>query len=345
MIGRIDMPKNKYAQTRLLAIDQCLHDQSRHYGYKELLNACNEALSRDKGDGLSLRTVQNDLDYLRSSNGYNAEIDEYWINRKKYFKYHDPHFTIAKLPINREEYNILQNLLGVVSYFEGNMCGWMDDLEMHLHGLLHENCGQKIVSFEENPDLRNSHLLRQIFNNIVEKRVIELYYQPFGKTEEKYVVSPYFLKQYNRRWFLLGRINGDALYTFPIDRITRVSEVDSEPYVSADIDFDDYFYDIVGVTRYLDHPVEEILLYVKNTRFPYIDTNPIHPSQKLIHDYKLPEALAEDFVAVSIKVSVNHELINTLLSFGCDVVVASPQTLKDALESNVRASLQNYFHL
>ena len=83
---------------------------------------------------------------------------------------------------------------------------------------------------------------------------------------------------------------------------------------------------------------------MKDTRFPYIDTNPLHPSQKILHNYHLPEAIA-DFVAISIKVAVNHELVNTLLSFGCDVVVLSPLSLQEVMKKNLNANLQNYFHL
>lgn len=338
------MPKTKNALTRFLAIDQCLHDQSRHYGLRELRDACNEALSLKDSEGITMRTIQNDIMFMRSDNGYAADIEEYWIDRRKYFRYRDPHFTITSLPINREEYGILQQLLGVVARFEGNVTGWLGDLEMHLNDALHADHRHPIVAFEENPDLRNSQLLRKLFNCVSEKKVIELRYHPFGKEEETYKVSTCFLKQYNRRWFVLGIIETGQLYTFSIDRIVGITEVPNEEYVEADVDFNDYFYDIIGVTRYADRPVEEIVIAVKDTRFPYIDTNPLHPSQKILHNYHLPEAIA-DFVAISIKVAVNHELVNTLLSFGCDVVVLSPLSLQEVMKKNLNANLQNYFHL
>lgn len=338
------MPKTKNALTRLLAIDQCLHDQSRHYGLRELCDACNDALSLKDSEGVSMRTIQNDLEYMRSDNGYAADIEEYWIDRRKYFKYRDPHFTIAGLPINREEYGILQQLLGLVSRFEGNAIGWLGDLEMHLNDVLHTDHKHPIVAFEENPDLRNSQLLRQLFNCAAEKKVIELRYRPFGREEEVHMVSPNFLKQYNRRWFVLGMIETGQLYTFSIDRIVGIAEAPAEEYVAADVDFNDYFDDIIGVTRYADKPVEKIVIAVRDTRFPYVDTNPLHPSQRRLHNYHLPEPIA-DFVAISIKVAVNHELVNTLLSFGCDVVVLSPLSLQEVMKKNLNASLQNYFHL
>lgn len=40
---------------------------------------------------------------------------------------------------------------------------------------------------------------------IVNKRVIDIEYHPFGKEACTIRVSPYYLKQYNNRWFLIAK--------------------------------------------------------------------------------------------------------------------------------------------
>ena len=50
-------------------------------------------------------------------------------------------------------------------------------------------------------------------------------------------------------------------------------------YAETEIDWDDYFYDMVGVTRILGEENQEVILKFSSATSPYVMTKPIHPTQ------------------------------------------------------------------
>ena len=119
-----------------------------------------------------------------------------------------------------------------------------------------------------------------------------------------------------------------------LDRIVRFEQV-STPFIENTIieDFDDYFYDIVGVSFPPDGKVEKVLLQFSKRRFPYIVSKPIHGSQKTISP---TEGL------ISLDVIPNRELESIILSFGDDVEVLAPLSLRDAIATKIKNSSTKY---
>ena len=109
----------------------------------------------------------------------------------------------------------------------------------------------KAVSFQHNQYLTGiDKWYKPIFEAIVAKKVIEISYHPFGKDVKTVVVSPYHLKQYNNRWFLIAkRKDFDKMSNYAIDRIKEIKETTKvfEP-LDDDFDFEEFFSDVVGVS-------------------------------------------------------------------------------------------------
>ena len=82
--------------------------------------------------------------------------------------------------------------------------------------------------------------------------VVFLTYQRFGdKTSLNIDLSPYLLKQYNDRWYLIGSTtDDDKILTLPLDRIVEIQPSKIQDYKNPPDDFDEYFDDIVGVSNY-----------------------------------------------------------------------------------------------
>lgn len=141
-------------------------------------------------------------------------------------------------------------------------------------------------------------------------------------------VHPYYLKQYNNRWFLFGwNTEFGAITNFALDRIETVSHMLGEYKPKpAGLDFDEYFDDVVGVTI-PKGKVEHIVMRVAPDRYPYIKNKPLHPSQ---HNYD------KEF-RVTIDVIPNNELIALLLSFGSQLEVLEPQSVREMMKEHVRA--------
>jgi predicted DNA-binding transcriptional regulator YafY len=99
-------------------------------------------------------------------------------------------------------------------------------------------------------------------------------------------------------------------------------------------DFDDYFDDIIGVTRPDEGVVEKIVLKFNETSLPYVLSKPLHGSQKSIR--------TENGHLISIEVMQNYELESLLLSFGDRVKIISPQHLLDKINLRLRTAIGQY---
>ena len=121
-------------------------------------------------------------------------------------------------------------------------------------------------------------------------------------------------------------------------------ELIGEDYQTMDFDAEDYFSDIIGVTKYVDRKVERIMVAISLERFPFIETNPLHPSQRIIK-----RGMSEKYQdwtnthkIIALDVIINHELVNTILSFGKDMIVLEPLILKEIILQNLKENMAHY---
>lgn len=102
-----------------------------------------------------------------------------------------------------------------------------------------------------------------------------------------------------------------------------------------DIDFNEYFKDVVGVTLPEDHPIpEEVLLRFEESRFPYVVNKPIHPSQ---------ETANEQEHIIRLTVRPNKELEARIFSYGNQVEVLKPEWLRRQIAEKLQGILKKYF--
>lgn len=108
------MPANKNALLRYRVIDQCLRNRYRRWTIEDLVDACSDALYDMEGirKGVSLRTVQADLQMMRSNKlGYNAPIEVY---DQKYYRYADPYYSIDKALLEEEDVLVIENAIALL---------------------------------------------------------------------------------------------------------------------------------------------------------------------------------------------------------------------------------------
>ena len=121
---------------------------------------------------------------------------------------------------------------------------------------------------------------------------------------------------------------------YALDRIESFEEL-SLKYKEAEIDFEDYFDDVIGVTVPERLEPVDVVLRVSNNRYNYIKTKPLHLSQRVVSEER-------NHTTISINVKINNELIALLLSFGPDVEVISPTVLKEEMKKKISAMCYNY---
>ena len=204
----------------------------------------------------------------------------------------------------------------------------------------HSN-GRNIISSETNLLLTGTQYLSELYSAITEKKAIHIWYNSGYTREDHIIFHPQYLKEYNGRWFVCGRSlheDGESKdkALLALDRIIDTDDfVDPIRYESADdINYDDYFSDIIGVTHSDEWPeIVEVKIKVNNPKvFNLIKTKKLHHSQIENDD--------ESIITLTLK--PNIELKTKLMSFGADVEVVSPLKLRIQFAQEIDALSRLY---
>lgn len=325
------MPVNKNAYLRYQILDQCFSDKHRRYNIQDLIDIVSDKL----GYNISLRQIREDIFNLRLG-PYYAQIDAIKYDGKKcYYRYHDPNFSIFDNELTVEEVSSLRSTIDMLKRYRGIPANaWLEEVISNLEyrfGVKPDT--EKLVAFEQNEHLKGLEKLSDLIDATVNHQTLSLVYRPYRGAEKHLIVHPYYVKQYNNRWFLFGlNDDNDLVSNFALDRIEQVAHSDKLFRKNTFINFDTYFKDIVGVSvPYHDAKVEHIVLRFSEQRFPYVVSKPIHPSQQVVDD-----------CTVSIDVIPTRELEQQIFSFGADVEVIAPQQFRERIQENVRRNLENY---
>ena len=335
------MSVNKNAIIRYQTLDRCFRNPGRRYFWEDLLEECNRALLElNPGSrGIQRRQLFDDMRFMQSEQGWAVPLEKYRFGRRVYYRYSDPEFSINNQPLNESEAEQIRSALRIISRFSGTpQFEWVNEMIPQLEeklGLIKQE--KEAISFESNIDLKGSQHLTPLFNAIVNERVLKITYKDF-KSPEPYVIvfHPYYLKQYNNRWFVLGLndSNDHPYWNMALDRIEALEETD-KAYRKSETDWEEFFYDIVGVTRPHGEEAREIILKFTPEIAPYVITKPLHPSQKHRQD--------DTGLEVRLKVIPNYELVNIILSFAENVEVISPEDLRETVAARLRKACDRYY--
>ncbi|MBQ7711846.1 MAG: WYL domain-containing protein [Bacteroidales bacterium] len=350
------MPANKNAETRYKILDQLLANRYHHYSTGDLLELVNEELAEMGLKPIKRRSIEYDLDYLENG-PFQADIEHYQIDevsrnnpdkvvKKNCHRYRDRSFSIYQQKMSDDEKHILGETMKLLGQFDG--LPKLDRLES-LRAGLNIKSDRQIISFTKNP-LEDSSLFGELFTAISQKQVIELHYHTFADLDnvKQVIVHPYLLKEYNRRWYLIAAANDTGkLLNFRLDQIDKFKPLSSIRYKAYKCDLNERFDDIIGVSLYDDRPVQTILFWVSDASKGYVETKPLHESQRHYRGEK-EAALRRQYPKLeggaffSIDCIENYELIRELTSFGADLVVLFPSEIRYKIIKRIEAMRQVY---
>ena len=157
------MPTNKNAFIRYRYLDRLLSDRHHYYDINDLTEKVNDMMERD-GLGISIgrRTIEKDLLALQLA-PFSAPIEPVKKNGKNIYRYSDSSFSLFREEMSREERILLREVLSTLGQFGGiDNFQWLDDFKIGLG--IEEN--RPIISFSNNPYLKNSNLLGTLFDQI-----------------------------------------------------------------------------------------------------------------------------------------------------------------------------------
>lgn len=341
------MATNKHAIIRYQALDACFGNRYRKFFIEDLVSACNDALEEfyvSKQNPLTKdsyqvkkRTVFVDISYMQSESGYNAPIKRYYEGHRCYYRYSDENFSINKRDFSEVELDKLDEALVMLNRLNGEAgFDWVSEFIANFEDKLgRSRNAMPVIGYEKNPFLTGIENLSVLYNSIVHQQALKISYRHFTRGEMNYTVHPYYLKQYNNRWFLFGitEHDKDNLINLPLDRIISIEPVDI-PYIpNMKFNFEEYFEDVVGVSVPREGEPEKVVLKFDKRQYPYIITKPLHPSQVILDD---------ENCIVQLTVFLTCELEALIFSQGDQVEVLAPASLRERFREKIKNLTEKY---
>ncbi len=336
------MPLNRNLLIRLTTIDRCLRNHFKKWTLDDLIEACSDALYEYEGrdENISRRTIQRDIQLMRSEKlGYNAPIV---VIDKKYYTYEDQTYSITDIPLSESDIQTLSQAMDILSHFRVfSQFAPVSDIINRLEDHISVEASHRVpaIYLEKNDELKGLNYVSEIYRNIIDKQAMTIDYKSFKANKSHgLVISPYLLKEYRNRWFLLCLNNlTNNILTLALDRILNLSVDKSTIFIdNTFFDPEHYFDDIVGVTKSLQNKAETIKLMVDSDQAPYVFTKPIHPSQRLI------KMNSDGSIVISLKVIPNLELEREILGYGEHIEVLQPRLLRGRISRKLLVASQQY---
>lgn len=331
------MANVKNAGIREIIIDRCLQNREGRT-VQQIMDACNDAL---KAHGLRPVTSPNTIrtDFETISDRWGKTIKCVRKGRNFIYFYEDPNFSIFNNPMSEDEIMRVYGALEVLERFEGKEgFEWIEELNAHLRTSLHMgNNGDSVIAYDDNAQLKGMQFFADLHDYIRSKQPIKVTYRPYINPELlEEVIHPYFLKQFNCRWFVLGyNPKYEAITNFALDRIISIEKVNQKYIPNTKYNFKEYFDKVIGVTIEEREP-EEILIEVDAAQYPYVASKPMHHTQFLVGNAENGNPI------ISLKVVPNFELRHMILSYGKYMTVLSPEYLRTEVKDEVEEQLRKY---
>ena len=219
----------------------------------------------------------------------------------------------------------IADIFGIDIVCDRGLRDWMMEA-LSLNNLINESVGLRTrLLFESVP---SSHrFLTDIIRAIRDGRMLEVNYQGFTmEASRDFLLEPFCLKEYKRRWYLFARKHGidKEPHSFALDRMNKVSVSEKTFNVPKSFDAQAFFRTRYGVLQYEGEKPVGITVRASARQAKYFRTLPLHPSQK--------ETEATDTYSIfTYFLAPNYDFVHDILYFGDDVEVLEPKELRDKI--------------
>lgn len=332
------MPLNKNTQLRYKRLESLLLSR-RGYTVQELLDYINQSLLADSFKPIALRSIYNDIEALKNEG---IEIEKISGNKLRYL---DPNDSIWNTNLVAEDKALLEMSLKAFEVFKGTgLFKKYDDVITRLMSgnilrSLNKSESDKIIQIGDNEGAVGHEWLETLYDAIVNKKSLVLKYKKYGKEPDERIISPYLLKEYRNVWYLLAYSAKNkpmpGTNVFKLQRIVGLAESHDEYVIDENFDPNQYFKYCLGVFH--QHQHEPITVHLKATGFmiAVLMEKPIHSTMEII-------SKSQDELLVSFQVYHTQELVILILSYGANVEVLAPTSLREEIQQSIRESMRLY---
>ncbi len=326
------MPKHKHPLARLQHLNDIFNTRR---GAQSVVTS-EELIERLD---ISLRQLRTDMEVLRSKG---APLE--YVAAKRGWRYAPgAEFTlIDQMPLTSEDVLHLR-----VAFETLAKAGQMRDFEQlpEVFGKIHRavrnwvspNALQKAIYFDPLSRYEGAKHLTFFLKAIEESRRVEFQYLAFhADTPRAVLFDPWFLRHYDRRWYV-GGFSHDPdeqfVRVFPLERITGEPEMvgfyhDKPQAYNAET----YWRHIYGISVPKGGKIEQVILALSPLQAKYFMSSPFFEPYVVIES-------TEKVVVITMDLMVNVDLVQKLASYGAGVRVLKPDSLVDTMKHFFREAL------
>jgi predicted DNA-binding transcriptional regulator YafY len=337
------MNENRHFAFRFRILDRCFSDFKRKYQFEDLHEIVNEKLRTHYGanSGIGERQLKKDIRAIRDILPIDVDVVAYRFGpgaaKQRYYRYSKRNYSYYNNEMSASEVEQLRSTIEVLDKFRGLPNEeWLEDIiaKLELRFGVKGN-SENLVAFSQNEQLKGLENLSYLISATINHQVLDIIYTKFDGTEKKHILHPYYMKQYNGRWFLFGVDESEnRIKNLAIDRITRISKSKNRFIPNESVDFNSFFDDIVGVSFNDNNEIIDLILKFAPNRFKYVTSKPIHSSQTVI---------SEEECTVSLHLRPTRELEQQLFSFGPDIEILSPESYREEFAKKIALCFKKYF--
>ncbi len=322
----------------------------REYTLDDILDIVNAALAELGLRPVSERQLYNDITFFMSEEGYGADIktrrvvrtDEKGRNRSYViYRYKDTEFSIRNKRLPELQLRFFRAVMGsMIDFSNAPMQDWLTNHYSRLQDYFDGFEPDKCLMMDNSPYTGGKKAkdwvmyFEALFAAIINKQALDITVDTSAFGVIKGCLHPFFLRQYNRRWYVLGIMSHrpNKIFALPVDLVQRL-EHSKEKYIEYPFDPNEYFEDLIGVYDPSTPPVD-VHLRLHGWLAKHIEFNPMHGSQRSHWDIVGGEKVLD----VHLYVKQNLELENLLLSFAGMLEVLGPQELSKKHREHIKAA-------
>lgn len=167
---------------------------------------------------------------------------------------------------------------------ENNLKKWMLD-SFAVGNLIGENLSLKDrILVNQVPSARD--YLAALLEAMKENHTVTITYCAFGKTKSyTFSIEPYCVKLFESRWYVLAHnVQYDDIRIYGLDRIEDLKVEKSTFKLPKDFSASEYFSSYYGIVTNMNINPEHIVIRAYRDHIPYINSLPLHHSQRLLED-------------------------------------------------------------
>lgn len=180
--------------------------------------------------------------------------------------------------------------------------------------------------------------LDPILQALREERIIRITYNAFDRDEAHTVeVKPYFVKCYERRWYLFApSVDDNVVKAYGLDRILELELTDRRFVYPKDFSPTDHLIGAIGISNYPNTPPRHIVIKCTELQRRYLEALPLHSSQRV-------EEQGEEYSLISFWLAPTNEFYRRILSHREHMEIVSPPEVRSEFAAILDRMLQPYY--